>query len=122
MPERSPLALGDIFSNAAARAAGFTDQFWFDAYNRWLDEIRNDAQGGFDAYEREHTFRMPYEHGEVDVLVRIEPEGREHPSLRFTAFPAEDTPTPRPINRWYQYYETRAVIGEAALLDVSNRW
>ncbi len=122
MTERSPLAPSDVFSNAAARAAGFTDQFWFDAYNRWLDEIRNAFQRGFDPYQREHTFRVPYQHGEVDVLVRIEPEGREYPSLRLTAFPAEDTPTPRSINRWYQYSETRAVLGEAALLDVNNLW
>ena len=122
MLERTPFTPNDIFSNAAARAAGFTDQFWFDAYQSWLEEIRNDPKGGFDAYEREHTLRMTYEHGDVDILVRIQPEGREHPSLRFTAFSAEDTPRPRPINRWYQYDETRAVLGEAALLDVNHRW
>ena len=122
MVERKPISLDDIFSNDAARVAGFTDEFWFDAYNRWLEAIRNDPQGGFVAYESEHTFRMSYRHGDVDVLVRIEPEGREHPSLRFTAFPAENTPSPRPINRWYQYDETRATLGEAALLDVNNRW
>ena len=122
MVERKPISLDDVFSNAAARAAGFTDEFWLDAYNQWLEAIRNDPQGGFVAYESEHTFRMSSQHGDVDVLVRIEPEGREHPSLRFTAFPAEDTPAPRPINRWYQYDETRAALGEAAVLDVNNRW
>ena len=122
MVERKPISLDDIFSNADARAAGFADEFWFDAYNLWLEAIRNDPQGGFVAYESEHTFRMSCQHGDVDVLVRIEPEGREHPSLRFPTFPAADTPAPRPINRWYQYDETRAALGEAALLDVNNRW
>ena len=122
MLERPPISPSDFFSNAAARAAGFTDQFWFEAYHQWLEALRNDPSLPFAAFEDPYTLRLTYQHGDVDVLLRIQPEGHEHYAIRLTAFPAEDTPTPRPIDRWYQYGETREVLGEAALLDANFPW
>ena len=121
MVEREPITSNDIFSNAAAREAGFTDQFWFAAYNGWLDAIKSSASP-FIAMEEPHTVRLPYVHGHADVLVRTEPDGREFYSIRFTAFPAEDAPTPRQISRWYFDDESRTALGEAVLLDANFRW
>ncbi|MYC33356.1 MAG: hypothetical protein F4X64_09285 [Chloroflexi bacterium] len=121
MAERKPISPDDFFSNAAAREAGFTDQFWFAAYNGWLDAI-NSSPSPFIALEEPHTVRLPYRHGNADVLVRTEPDGREYYSIRFTAFPAENAPTPRQISRWYFDDESRTALGEAALLDANFRW
>ena len=62
-----------------------------------------------------------------DVLVRVEPEAREHGALRFTVFPASDEPDPRQIDRLYFYGDRERkkmppILGEGALLDYLNRW
>ena len=122
MVERPPISPGDFFSNAAARETGLTDQFWFEAYTRWQDAIRSDP-APFVAMEEPCTIRLSYRHGDADVLVRMQPEGREFYSLRFTAFPAEeDTSAPRQIPRWYRDTESRDVLGEAVLLDANFPW
>lgn len=113
------ITASDFFSTTAAREAGFTDEFWYDAYGLYLDALAQDKS--FDL-ETERTFRVSFGQGHVDVLVRGQPEPREFFSVRFTAFPAEDTTEPRQIRRWYTDDETRPVLGEAALLDSNFRW
>ena len=123
MLERPPISSGDFFSNAAAREIGFTDQFWFDVYAQWLEAIRNDPTMDMEVVLfGPRTFRMPFRDGAVDVLVRGQPDGREYYAIRFTAFPAADAVQPPQIERWYQDTETRAVLGEAVLLDVNFPW
>ena len=122
MLDRPPIAPSDFFSNAAAQAAGFTDEFWFDAFNQWTEALHNDAESFFIAIDSPRTFRMPFRDGYADVLVRNQPDGREYYAIRFTAFPADDEPTPRQIDRWYMYDESRPVLGEAILADVNFPW
>ena len=88
--------------------------------------MERDPSRSLDKWDVPHTVRLPFGDGHVDVLVRTQPDGREHSALRFTAFPASNDPEPRQLNRWYWYdrvgKETRPILGEAALLDVVNRW
>ena len=122
MVELPPITPSDFFSDAAAREAGFTDQFWYRAYILYLDELARDPSRSFAKYDIERTLRIPFQRGYVDVLVRAQPEPREERVLRFTAFPAGDEPGIRRVSRVYRYEETRPVLGEAALLDAGWRW
>ncbi len=122
MLERPPISPSDFFSNAAAREIGLTDQFWFDAYAEWHVALNNDTAVSFDTIFDPRTFRIPFRGGNADVLVRVQPEGHEHYAIRLTAFPADASPTPQQIPRWYWDTESRAVLGEAVLLDANFPW
>jgi hypothetical protein len=126
MAQETRITPADFFWNAAAQEAGFSGQFWLDAYNCYLDAVQRDPSPSFAIWEVERTVRVPFESGHVDVLVRMQPEGREHCTLRFTVFPAGDGPDPRQLDRWYFYgdeeKETPPILGEGALLDYMNRW
>ena len=111
-----------FLSNAAARDHGFTDEFWLDVYNRHEEVVANDPDTSFDMLERARTIRVPFQNGSVDVLIRFQPRPYEHWVMRFTAFPVADGDEFREIPRSYWYDEPREVLGEAALLDASNRW
>ncbi len=123
MIERTPISAASFFLNGAALEGGFSGQFWFDTYNRYMDALRQDS---FDKWDIERTIRVPFKGGHVDVLVRLEPDGKEFSSLRFTAFPASGGPQPTEIERWYWYgndkYDDSSKLPEAALLDSVNRW
>ena len=114
----------DFFSNAAAREAGFTEEFWYQAYRMYLDEAGRDPDRSLDKFDRPRTVRMPFDQGYVDVMARVQPEPREYRIVRFTAFPAdgEGGSEVHQISRWYSRYEERPVLGEGALLDDNIRW
>ena len=115
----------DFFSNAAARDAGFTEQFWYQAYQLYLDEAAQDPDPAWDIkLTRPRSIRMPFRAGYVDVIVRAQPESREWVIMRFTAFPAdgEDGPDAGQSGWWYPHDEKRSPLGEGALLDTNMRW
>ena len=126
MTQQTDITSADFFRNAAAQEAGLSGQFWLDVYNGYLEAMRNELYSSPGAWEVERTVRVLFEGSHVDVLVREQPEGREHSVLRFTAFPAGNGSEPREFDRWYFYgdggNEIPPVLGEAALLDHSNRW
>ena len=126
MAQQTGIRPDDFFWNAAAQEAGFSGQFWLDAYNLYLDAVERDPSPSFDIWEVERTLRVPFRDGQVDVLVRAQPEGREYAVLRFTVFPAGDGAEPQHIDRWYWHGEGEegipVVLGEGALLDYVNRW
>ena len=126
MAQETRRTVADFFWNTAAHEAGFSGQFWLDTYNRYLDAVQRDPSPSFAKWEVARTVRVPFESGHVDVLVRIEPEAREHGALRFTVFPAGDGRDPRQMDRWYFYgdeeKETPPILGEGALLDYMRRW
>ena len=127
MVRRAADTPGDFFSNPTAREAGFTDNFWHHAYQLYLDAVRRDPSPSLDKFDVARTVRVPFRQGHVDVLVRVNPDPREFRVMRFTAFPAaDDRPDPRQVSRWYWQegpeQETRAALGEGALLDSSHRW
>lgn len=119
MVARDPMSAAGVFSNAASREIGLTDQFRFAAYTEWLRTIQSDPDAAVDDIHDPCTFRLPYGDSHADVPVRTQPEGREYFSMRFTASPADDTPTPRQVSRWYFYDESRTRLGEAVLLDAN---
>ena len=118
-PERSPIS---IFSNAAAREYGFTDQFWYEVYELYSKARADDPCKSFDMFDIERTIRRPFGGQRVDVLVRSHPDAREFQQLRFTAFPADTDGGAREIPRWYLDSGDRPVLGEAVLLDYSYSW
>ena len=122
MARKFPITAADFFSNPPAQEAGFTGEFWHRAYNLYLKEVNRDPSRSLDKFDVPRTIRVSHGQGEIDVMVRMEPESREHGALRFTAFPASDGPEPRQVDRWYEPDETRPVLGEGALLDAMNRW
>ena len=126
MAEQTNIGPGDFFWNAAAQEAGFSGQFWLDAYNLYLDAVERDPSRSLDKWEVERTVRAAFRDGQVDVLVREQPEGREYGALRFTVFAAGDGPEPRQLDRWYWHGQgeegTPVVLGEGVLLDYVNRW
>ena len=127
MAQQTRVTPANFFSNAAAQEAGFSGQFWLDAYNRYLDAVQQDPSPSFDKWEAERTVRVPFQQSHVDVLVRPQPEGREFSVLRFTVFPASDDPEPPQLDRWYWHGNDRnetipPVLPEGALLDHLNRW
>ena len=126
MAQEMRITVADFFWNTAAHEAGLSGQFWLDTHNRYLDAVQRDPSPSLDKWEAAYTVRVPFESGQVDVLVRIDPEAREYGTLRFTVFPAGDGPDPRQMDRWYFYgdkeKETPPILGEGALLDYLNRW
>ena len=114
----------DFFSNAAAREAGFTEEFWYQAYQLYLDEAERDPDSSLDKFDIPRTVRMPFNQGCVDVIARVQPEPREYRIVRFTVFPAggEDEPDAHQMSRWHPGVEDRPVLGEGALLDDNIRW
>lgn len=125
MVHQQPITSKDFFSNAAARDAGFTEQFWYQAYQLYLDEAARDPDPALDIkYTRPRSIRMPFGEGHVDVIVRAQPESREYVIMRFTAFPTDgdDGSEAHQMDRWYVHDEKRTVLGEGALLDENVRW
>ena len=118
-PEKSP---GSIFSNAAAREYGFTDEFWYEVYELHMKALADDPYDSFDVFDIERTIRRSLGDQQIDVLVRSHPDAREFQQLRFTAFPAANDVSDRQISRWYWHDDDRPVLGEAVLVDYSNRW
>lgn len=118
-PERSPRA---IFSNAAARKYGFTDEFWWDVYELYAKALADDPCQSLDVFDIERTIRRQLGGQPVDVLVRSHPDAREFQQLRFTAFAAEADEGVGEIPRWYWRSDDRPVLGEAVLVDYTNRW
>ena len=114
----------DFFSNAAAREAGFTEDFWYQAYQLYLDEAGRDPGLSLEKFDRPRTVRMPFKQGYVDVIARVQPEPREYRIVRFTAFPTEGEggSEVHQVSRWYRLEESRPVLGEGALLDENARW
>ena len=122
MSESQSKTPNSFLSNAAARDHGFTDEFWLDVYNRHQELVANDPDASFDKNERARTIRVPFQNGNVDVLIRFQPRPYEYWVMRFTAFPVAVGAEFREISRSYWYEGSRGVLGEAALLDASNRW
>ncbi len=124
MDNQSGITPKDFFSNAAAWEAGFTEQFWYQAYQLYLDATDRDPDPSFDKFDQPRTVRMPFKEGYVDVIARVQPEPREYRIVRFTAFPAagEIGSEVHQIDRWYFDDENRPVLGEGAMLDENFRW
>lgn len=122
MAPRPPITPNHFFSNPAAREAGFTEQFWYQAYQLFLDEENRDPNPSLDKFFIARTIRAPFRQNFVDVLVCMQPEPGEYSSLRFTAFPAGEEQEVRQVSRWYSSDETRPVLGESVLLDANFPW
>ncbi len=125
MVHRQTTTSQDFFSNAAARNAGFTEQFWYQAYQLYQHEAAQDPDPAWDIkLTRPRSIRMPFREGYVDVVVRAQPETREYVIMRFTAFPAdgEDGPDADQSGSWYVHNEKRPALGEGTLFDVNARW
>ena len=91
MPKADPVTSCDFFINTAALEAGLTQQFWYQAYLQFLRQAESDTSApGFEMYDFARTVRIPFHHKYIDVLVRCQPEPREHRIIRLTAFPAGD--------------------------------
>lgn len=114
----------NFFSNAAAREAGFTEEFWYQAYQLYLDEAERDPNPSFGKFDIPRTVRMPFNQGYVDVIARVQPEPREYRIVRLTAFPSDggDGPDADEMSWWHPSAENRPVLGEGALLDANIRW
>ena len=122
MTERLSITAADFFTSSASREAGLSDEFWFRAYNLYIEQVNSVAGMSFDAFEMARTVRVPFERGHADVLVRSQPEPREARILRFTAFAAGDDAEVRQVDRLYWLDEDRPVLGEALLPDDNIRW
>ena len=66
-----------IFSNAAAREYGFTNEFWYEAYELYEKGLANDPCKSLDVFAIERTIRLPLADQEIDVLVRSHSDARE---------------------------------------------
>ena len=125
MVQQQPITPNHFFSNAAARDAGFAEQFWYQAYQLYMDEAARDPERALDIkYTRPRSIRMPFREGHVDVIVRAQPDSREYVIMRLTAFPAdgEDGSDADQSGWWYVHNEQRPPLGEGALLDENGRW
>lgn len=76
----------DFFSDPAAQEAGFTAQFWHQAYHQACDEAQRDPDRSSDKYDRPRSIRMPFKEGQVNVIVRAQPESRDWRIVRLTAY------------------------------------
>ena len=47
MAQETHIIPADFFWNAAAQEAGFSGQFWLDAYNCYLDAVQRDPSPSF---------------------------------------------------------------------------
>ena len=124
MDQQTRITSADFFSNAAAREAGFTEDFWYQVYQQYLHEADRDPSRSLEKCARPRTVRMPFKQGYVDVVARVQPEQREYRIVRFTAFPAEGEgeSEAQQMDWWYRGYENRPALGEGALLDDNVRW
>ena len=122
MAESQSKTPDSFLSNAAARDHGFTDEFWHEVYTRYQEAVDNDRDISFDRFEKARTIRMPFQKSSVDVLIRFQPRPYEYWVMRLTAFPVADGEEFQEVPRWYWYDGPREVLGEAALLNASNRW
>ena len=125
MSQQTPITPAHFFWNAAAQEAGLYGDFWLDAYNRYLEAVQQDPSPSSGKWDIERTVRVPSRQGPVDVLVREQMEGREFSVLRFTVFPASDSPEPPQLERWYFHADDEnktPVLAEGALLDYINHW
>ena len=122
MPETESATRHDFFINDGAREAGLTQRFWHQAYLQFLKDMESDTTTpGFEMYDIARTVRIPFQHKHIDVLVRCQPEPREHRIIRLTAFPAGNERQAPQLSRWYRRLdESRTVLGEAALLDAGQ--
>ena len=78
---------------------------------------------GFGMYDIARTVRVPFGQRRFDVLVRCQPDPREHRIYRLTAFAAGGERLPLEVSEAYdQLTEDRAALVEAVLLDRGRRW
>ena len=102
MPKTEPVTRCDFFITASALEAGLTQQFWYQAYLQFLKDTEIDTTTpGFEMYDIARTVRIPFHQKHIDVLVRCQPEPREHRIIRLTAFPAGDERRAPQLSRWY---------------------
>ena len=113
---------GSIFSNAAAREHGFTDDFWMEVCQLYEKALAEDPSRSLSVLDKERTIRASFRGQQVDVLVRNHPDAREYQQLRFTAFPADPNGDAPDIPRWYMDRADRRVLGEAVLPDYPLDW
>ena len=113
---------GLIFSTAAAREYGFTDEFWVEVCELYEKALANDPRKSFDVLDKERTVRRSFRGQLVDVLVRNHPDAREFQQLRFTAFLADPNENAPEISRWYMDHADRRVLGEAVVPDYAYDW
>ena len=124
MPETESNARHDFFINDGARDAGLTRQFWHQAYLRFLKEADGDTSVPvFDRYDIARITRVTFGPGRFDVLVRCQPDPREHRIYRLTAFATGGERQPLEVSEAYdRLREDRAALVEAVLLDSNRRW
>ena len=122
MTTDSHIPPGSIFSNAAAREYGFTDEFWVDICQLYEKALAEDPRRSLAVFDKERTIRRSFRGQQIDVLVRSHPDAREYQQLRFTAFLADANEDVPEIPRWYMDGEERRVLGEAVLPDYPNDW
>ena len=113
---------GSIFSNAAAREYGLTDEFWVEVCELYEKALAEDPRKLLAVLDKERTVRRSFRGQLVDVLVRNHPDAREYQQLRFTAFQADPNEDAPEIPRWYMDHAARRVLGEAVLPDYPNDW
>ena len=114
----------DFFISDSAREAGLTQRFWHQAYLMFIKEAeRNQSVPAFEIYDIARIVRVPFGQGYLNVLVRCQPDPREHRIYRLTAFAAGGERQPLDVNTAFQQLrEGRAILGEAALMDRGRRW
>ena len=124
MPETDSNTRHDFFINDRVREAGLTQRFWNQAYLMFLKEAEGDTNVPvFDRYDIARIARVPFGPGGFDVLVRCQPDPREHRIYRLTAFATGGERQPLEVSEAYdQLREVRAALIEAVLLDRDRRW
>ena len=122
MPES--IARHDFFISDSAREAGLTQSFWHQAYMMFIKEAEeNTSLPAFGIYEIARVVRIPFGPGYLNVLVRCQPDPREHRIYRLTTFAADVERQPLDVNTAFeQLLEGRAMLGEAVLMDRGRRW
>ena len=114
----------DFFLSDGAREAGLTQRFWHQAFLMFIKEAEeNTSMPSFEIYDIARIVRVPFGQGYLNVLVRCQPDPREHRIYRLTAFAAGGERQPLDVNTAFQQLrEGRAMLGEAALMDRGRRW
>ena len=69
MTHQNETTPGDFFWNASAQDAGFSGQFWLNAYNLYLDAVERSPDRSLDRFFDAYTVRVPFGQGHVEVLV-----------------------------------------------------
>ena len=93
----------DFFISDSAREAGLTQRFWHQAYLMFikLAEV-NTSVPAFDIYDIARIVRVPFGQGYLNVLVRCQPDPREHRIYRLTAFAADSGHQPLDVNTAFE--------------------